>query len=59
MKKILLVTLLLLLSLTTLAQEKSLKDIVSEHRLENGMRFLMVQRDGAVTLNFHACSDFS
>lgn len=47
MKKLLLVTLLLLLSMTTLAQEKSLKDIVSEHRLENGMRFLMVQRDGA------------
>lgn len=47
MKKLLLVTLLLLLSLSTQAQEKSLKDIVSEHRLENGMRFLMVQRDGA------------
>jgi len=47
MKKLLLVTLLLLFTMNTLAQEKSLKDIVSEHRLENGMRFLMVQRDGA------------
>ncbi|MCF6263469.1 MAG: insulinase family protein [Xanthomonadales bacterium] len=47
MKKILLFTFLLLLSLTVIGQHKTLKDVVSEHQLENGMRFLLVQRDGA------------
>ena len=47
MKKILLLIALLASSLTGSAQEKSLRDIVSEHRLDNGMRFLMVQRPGA------------
>ena len=47
MNKILLLIALLASSLTGSAQEKSLRDIVSEHRLDNGMRFLMVQRPGA------------
>ncbi len=47
MNKFLLVMVLLTISLTGMAQEKSLTDIVSEHRLDNGMRFLMVQRPGA------------
>lgn len=47
MKKILLLIVLLATSLEGTAQEKSLRDIVSEHRLDNGMRFLMVQRPGA------------
>ncbi len=47
MKKLLLATLLLALTFSTLAEEKSLRDIVTEHRLDNGMRFLFVQRPGA------------
>ncbi len=47
MKKFLLLIALLASSLTGAAQETSLKDIVSEYRLDNGMRFLMVQRPGA------------
>ncbi len=47
MKKFLLATVMLLLALPTLAQEQSLRDIVTEHRLDNGMRFLFVQRPGA------------
>ncbi len=47
MKKFLLLIVLLVFCLNANAQKKSLKDIVSEHQLENGMRFLMVQRDGA------------
>ncbi|MCF6225409.1 MAG: insulinase family protein [Xanthomonadales bacterium] len=47
MKKTLLFTFLLLLSLAVTAQHKTLKDVVSEHQLDNGMRFLLVQRDGA------------
>lgn len=47
MKKFLLFIALLATSLTGVAQQKSLRDIVSEHRLDNGMRFLMVQRPGA------------
>lgn len=47
MNKFLLCTTLLAISLNVPAQEKSLQDIVSEHQLDNGMRFLMVQRPGA------------
>ncbi len=47
MKKFLLLTALLATSLTGAAQENNLNDIVSEYRLDNGMRFLMVQRPGA------------
>lgn len=47
MKRLLLLITLLATSLAGSAQEKSLRDIVSEHRLDNGMRFLMVQRPGA------------
>jgi len=47
MKKYLLLIALLALSPLASAQEKSLRDVVSEHRLDNGMRFLMVQRPGA------------
>jgi len=47
MKKLFLFIALLAISLSGAAQEKSLSDIVSEYRLDNGMRFLMVQRPGA------------
>ena len=47
MKKLLLIPILIMLAVPGLAQQQSLRDIVTEHRLDNGMRFLFVQRPGA------------